>query len=56
MKLYKAIIKDKKRETIKLEITRHTVFSFIILVVLEISAFIEVYVSTNLLGLCAKFL
>ena len=56
MKLYKAIIKDKKRETIKLEITRHTVFSLIILIVLEISAFIEVYVSTNLLGLCAKYL
>ena len=56
MKLYKAIIKDKKRETIKLEIPRHTVFSLIILIVLEISSFVEVYVSTNLLGLCSKFL
>lgn len=56
MKLYKVIIRDKKRETIKQEITRHTIFSLIIFIILEISAFIEVYVSTNLLGLCAKYL
>lgn len=55
MKLYKAIVKDKKRETIKLEITRHTIFSVILLVALEVSAFIEVYISSNLLEICAKY-
>lgn len=55
MKLYGVIIKDKKRETIKQEVVRHTIFSCIILIVLEVSAFIEVYVSTNLLGICAKY-
>lgn len=55
MKLYKAIIKNKKRETIKLEITRHTILSCVLLVGLELSALIEVYISSNLLGACAKY-
>lgn len=55
IKLYKSILKDKRKENIKLEITRHTIFSTIILIILEISAFIEVYVSTNLLQLCSKY-
>ena len=56
IKLYKSIMKDKRKETIKLEITRHTVFSVVILLFLEISAFLEVYISTNLLQLCVKYL
>lgn len=56
MKLYKSIVKDKRKENIKLEITRHTIFCAIILAVLEISAFIEVYISTNLTQICAKYL
>ncbi len=56
MKLYKSIVKDKRKENIKLEITRHTIFSVLILFILEISAFVEVYVSTNLLQICAKYM
>ena len=56
MKLYKSIVKDKRKENIKLEITRHTVFCSLILILLEISAFIEVYISTNLVQSCSKFL
>lgn len=56
MKLYKSIIKDKRKENIKLEITRHTVFSGIMLIMLEISSFIEVYISTNLLQISIKYL
>lgn len=56
MKLYKSIVKDKRKENIKVEITRHTIFCAIILGVLEISAFIEVYISTNLIQICAKYL
>ncbi len=55
IKLYSSIVKDKRRENIKLEITRHTIFSLILLFLLEISAFIEVYVSTNLLELCIRY-
>lgn len=55
MKLYQAIMKDKRRETIKLEITRHTIFSCILLIGLEISSFVEVYLSSNLLEICAKY-
>lgn len=54
-KLYRAIVKDKRRETIKLEITRHTIFSVILLGCLEISTLVEVYISSNLLHICAKF-
>lgn len=56
IKLYKSIVKDKRKENIKIEITRHTIFSIFILIMLELSAFLEVYVSTNLLQLCAKYM
>ncbi len=55
MKLYKAIMKDKRRETIKLEITRHTIFSCILLMGLELAALVEVYLSSNLLEICSKY-
>lgn len=39
MKLYKSIMKDKRRENIKTEIYRHTIFSVMMLIVLIISFF-----------------
>ena len=56
IKLYKSIVKDKRKETIKLEITRHTIFCVFILLVLGLPAFLEVYGSTNLLQNCEKYL
>lgn len=56
MKLYQSIVKDKRRENIKTEITRHTIFCFILLIGLGLAAFAEVYISTNLLQICARFL
>lgn len=56
MKLYKSIVKDKRKENIKTEIYRHTIFSGIMAVFLILSSFIEVYISSNLLNLCIKFL
>lgn len=56
IKLYNSIMKDKRRENIKLEIVRHTVFSLVILIILLISSLIEVYVSKNLLLLSIKYL
>ena len=54
IKLYKSIIKDKRKENIKVEILRHTIFSATMAVLLILSSFIEVYGSSNLLTLCAK--
>lgn len=48
VKLYKSIMKNKQRENIKLEILRHTIFCFIMLLGMVLSALIETYVSTNL--------
>ena len=53
VKLYKSIIKDKRKENIKLEILRHTVFSIVIAVFLVTASLIEVYVSSNLIELTA---
>ena len=50
-KLYQSITKDRRKENIKLEVLRHTIFSGIICVLLILSSMIEVYISTSLLGL-----
>lgn len=48
-KLYKSIVKDRRKENIKLEVLRHTIFSSIMLLLLCISSFIEIAFSTNIL-------
>lgn len=55
IKLYKSIMKDKRRENIKVEIIRHTIISIILFFILCISSLIEVYISTNLLTMCINF-
>lgn len=55
MKLYKSIMKDKRKENIKLEIVRHTIVSIILFALLVVSSLIEVYISTNLLTACIGF-
>ena len=55
MKLYQAIVKDKKRENIKIEMIRHSIFSIFILIILMISSFIEVYISNSLLSICIAY-
>ena len=55
-KLYKSIIKDKRKENIKLEIIRHTFFSLIMTFVLIISSLLEAFVSMNGLKLLVKYL
>ena len=54
-KLYKSIIKDRKKENVKIEVVRHTVFSFIMLLVLMISSVIEIFLSTNILKGLVKY-
>lgn len=46
-KLYKSIIKDRKKENVKIEVIRHTIFSFIMLLLLIMSSVIEIFLSTN---------
>ena len=55
IKLYKSIIKDRRKENIKVEIVRHTAFSGIMLIVLIISSLIENIISINLLHSTIKF-
>ena len=43
-KLYKSIVKDRKKENIKLEVLRHTIFSMLMLTLILISSMIEVYI------------
>ena len=56
IKVYKSIIKDKRRENIKFEIIRHTLFSVIILILLVISAVVETYISPNLLKMVINYI
>lgn len=54
-KLYKSIVKDRRKENIKLEILRHTIFSLVMLGFLVVSSIIEVFISTNLLKIVIKY-
>lgn len=55
-KLYKSIIRDKRRENIKFEIIRHTVFCCVMAIVIFISSLIEVFASDNILKIISKYL
>lgn len=51
IKLYKSIMKDKRKENIKIEIIKFTLITLLITIALIISAVIETYISTNMLML-----
>lgn len=55
LKAYKSIYSDKRKENIKLELMRHTVFSGMVLLVLILSAIVETQISTNLLRSLIKY-
>lgn len=56
MKLYQSIMKDKRKENIKTEIVRHTLFSLLILGLLFVAALVETYISSNLLMLYVPYM
>lgn len=56
IKLYKSIVKNRKKENIKLEIYRHSIFSLIMTVVLVVASFVEAYISSNLLNLFIQYM
>ena len=55
LKAYKSIYSDKRKENIKLEIMRHTIFSTLILLFLIMSAVVETGISTKLLRTLIKY-
>lgn len=55
LKLYKSVMKDKRKENIKIEILRHTVFSSMMLGVLVISAIVKINVSGGMLETLIKY-
>ncbi len=55
IKLYKSIIKDKRRENIKFEIIRHTLISGLMILLLVLSAIIENVISANILKKFIKY-
>ncbi len=56
LKLYQSILKDKRRENVKIEIIRHTIFSVIMLICIMISAILEAEVSTRILKAIVKYI
>lgn len=55
IRLYQSIMKDKRKENIKLEIFRHTAYSIISFLFFMVSSLIEVYVSSSLLEMTIEF-
>lgn len=48
IKLYKSIVKDRRKENIKLSIVKHSIISFIILIALIISSIVKIELSYRL--------
>lgn len=55
IKLYKSIVKDRRKENIKISIIKHTVLSLMILVVLIISSIIKIEISYRLIVSLIKY-
>ena len=56
IKIYKVIVKDKRKENIKLEICRHTIISLVSFNILIIESFVAAYISTLLVESIIKIL
>lgn len=56
MKLYKSIMQDRKRNNIKLEILRHTLFCLFIFIVLILLSFTETYMTQIIVKYCIKYI
>ena len=55
IKLYKSIVKDRSKETIKLNIIKHTIISLFMIFILIISAVVENMVSVSILQNFIKY-
>ena len=54
-KLYKSIVKDRRKENIKISILKHSIVSIFILIILIISSLIKIEISYRLILLFAKY-
>ena len=54
--LCQAIIKNRTKENIKLEIIKHSIISFIGIIFFMLSSLVEVYISTNFLMIVVKYI
>ncbi len=55
IKLYRLIMEDRRKENIKLQILKHTIFSVLMLILLLFSSVIETYISGNLSQIILKY-
>ena len=55
IKLYKSIVKDRRKENIKISILKHSIVSTFILIILIISSLIKIEISYRLIFLFAKY-
>ena len=55
IKLYTSIVKDRRRENIKLSILKHSIISFIIMVILILSSIIKIEISYRLIVNLIKY-
>lgn len=55
IKLYKKIMEDRRRENIKTQILKHTIFSVFMLVILILNSFIEAYISGGISSMLLKY-
>lgn len=55
IKSYKLIMEDRRRENVKLQILKHTIFSVFILLALVLSSFVETFISGNLITALIKY-
>lgn len=55
-KLCYAIMKNRTKENIKLEIVKHSILSAITIILFMLSSLLEVYISTNLLTFITKYI
>lgn len=56
IKLYKSIIKNRRKENIKLEVYKHSIFSLLMTGMLVIASFTEAYISSNLINWIVKYM
>lgn len=56
IKLCKSIISDRRKENIKIEIIKHTIISIFMFIILIISSFTEIELSTRLLKFFIEFI
>lgn len=54
IKLYKAIVNDRRKENIKIEIIRHSVISSLMVILLFVASLLECEISVSLLSFVMK--